>query len=539
MKRRLVPLVASLCVLGMVSVPVFATTDSQNVDQIARQLAQLQQQVNLLQAQLRAKNHNNKSTTKKSKSTASNANSASTSPENVSYISEHTSEEGNKAAANAPISGISTLPTSGTTYIPIDVDVPGQSFVSSGPYIGVPLQFSGNNLIVNTPSVNQDVALLKVRKNIHERLQALGVTETPDRPHVLLSGQVEGQAFYQNIGGGANSTDIDLTNVTLDAYILGPSQWLSSLISFTYDNNPGPVSGSFANNSTVLNSRVYIKQGFFTIGNFSQTPFYGTVGQYYVPFGTYASNMVTAPLTLQLARVKARAILVGYQPQLSHTPYASAYIFQGDTHAGATNRVNNGGINLGYRLSKGEFSGDVGAGVIANIADSVGMQDVANNSNTFNGFGGVNGTGNERIAHRVPAYDLRATLDLGQAYDFVAEFITASTAFNKNDLTMNNHGARPKAFNSELSYSFQTFARPTAVAIGYGLTKDAMALQLPAQRYSLTVNTSVWRDTLQSLEFRHDVNYAASSFGTGSLVPAPQASGQSNDTVTAQFDVYF
>jgi len=90
-----------------------------------------------------------------------------------------------------------------------------------------------------------------------------------------------------------------------------------------------------------------------------------------------------------------------------------------------------------------------------------------------------------------------------------------------------------------LSYSFQTFARPTAIAIGYGMTKDALALQLPAQRYSATLNTSIWRDTLQSLEFRHDVNYANSAFASGSTVPAPAVSGHSDNVVTAQFDVYF
>lgn len=533
MRLKLTQFVAGLCVLGVISVPAFAANSNQNVDQIAKQLAQLQKQVNVLQAQLRRQNSqaqtstvsNNRPTSKRRGATA-----------NAGGTYDATNNN------SVPISGISTLPTTGTTYIPVDVDVPGQSFVSSGPYIGVPLQFSGSNLIVNTPSVNQDVALLKVRKNIHERLQGLGVIEEPDHAHVLLSGEVEGQAYYQDIGGGPNNTNIDLTNVTLDTYILGPSQWLSSLISLTYDNNAGSADGTFASNSTDLNSRVYVRQAFFTIGNFAITPIYGTVGQYYVPFGTYASNMVSSPLTLDMARVKARAILLGYQPQVDNTPYVGAYVFQGDTHAGAGNRVNNGGINLGYRFVHDKFGGDIGAGFIGNIADAGGMQFVANNTGlpaTFNGFGGLNGTGNERIAHRVPAYDLRAMLDFGSTFDFLGEFITASTAFNKNDLTMNNHGARPKALNAELSYSFQTFARPTAIAIGYGMTKDAMALQLPAQRYSTTLNTSIWKDTLQSLEFRHDVNYAASSFATGSTVPAPSASGKSNNVVTAQFDVYF
>src|SRR5438046_8429680 len=129
MRRRLSPLVAGLCILGFISVPAFATTqDSQSVDQIAKQLAQLQKQVNLLQAQLRTKNKQ----TSKSHSSTQNASNSS----NSSYDTADSNKD-------APIAGISTLPTSGTSYIPVDVDVPGQSFVSSGPYIGVPLQFSG------------------------------------------------------------------------------------------------------------------------------------------------------------------------------------------------------------------------------------------------------------------------------------------------------------------------------------------------------------------------------------------------------------
>src|SRR5579872_7502619 len=154
MRQKLTPLVVSLGILGLISVPAFAVnSNNQNVDQLAKKLAQLQKQVNMLQAQLHAKN----------------------SEKQVKFVNTHDSARQGAATTSssdnsAPISGISTLPTSGTTYIPVDVDVPGQSFVSSGPYIGVPLQFSGGELIVNTPSVNQDVALLKVRKNIHERL---------------------------------------------------------------------------------------------------------------------------------------------------------------------------------------------------------------------------------------------------------------------------------------------------------------------------------------------------------------------------------
>lgn len=508
----------SFLMAGLLSVTVLPgwAAEQPTVEQLAQQVNQLQQQITALKA-----TQNRHATTHKKNH-----------HKTYTAVSDHPRPQ---------VSGVSTLPASGVTYLPVDLDVPGQSFVSSGPYIGIPLQYSGSNLIINNPSVNQDVALLNVRKNIHQRLAALGVTEEQDHAHVLLSGQVEGQAMYKDIGGGPTSTDIDLTGVTLDAYVLGPSDWLSSLISLTYDNNVGTTSGSLANNSRDLNSRVYVTQAFFTMGNYLKSPVYGTMGQIYVPFGTYGTNMVSSPLTKLMGRTKARAIVLGYQQQTPNALYGSAYIFHGDTYVGSTSRVSNGGVNLGYRLSQadGKVSGDIGGGVIANIADSVGMQAVSNSTAIFNGFGGVNGTGNEHIVHRVPAYNFRGTLSLGSKVDLLAEYITASTRFSKADLTMNNHGAKPQALNTEAAYTFQAFERPTSIVVGYAMTRDALALQLPEQRYSLVFNTSAWKDTIESLEFRHDINYGASNFATGSNMMVPTASGKADNAVTLQVDVYF
>ncbi len=68
-------------------------------------------------------------------------------------------------------------------------------------------------------------------------------------------------------------------------------------------------------------------------------------------------------------------------------------------------------------------------------------------------------------------------------------------------------------------------------------------------RYSAVFNTSLWRNTLQSFEFRHDNNYAASATGNGpvnAVVPngtctatTCKPSGKSDNTVTASFDYYF
>jgi hypothetical protein len=518
MKKQIKPLALGLYMLGLVASPVFANSDAQQVKKLKNEVAKLQHDVTRLENRI---NQNNKTASAPQKS--------------------------------VPISGPSNLPAAGLQYLPVDLDVPGQSFVSSGPYIGIPLEFSGSNLIINSPSINEDVVLLKMRKNIRERLVTLGRPEEADHSHVLLSGIAEVQANYAKTGGSPSTTDINLTAANLDAYILGPSNWTSALLELAYDSSSGIASGSFGSNTRALNSRVYISKAFIVLGDFQRSPIYSTIGQMYVPFGQYSTTMVSDPLTKLVARTKARALLLGYD---DNRFYGSIFVFKGDSHASSTSRINNGGINLGYRYKSDYFSANIGGSVIANIADSVGMQDTGatpltiTGSPAFNGFGGpavtvggspvtVVNTGNETLVHRVPAYDLRGQFSLGHGIDLLSEFVFASTHFSTSDLTMNGHGARPKALNLEAAYTAPWFTRPTSVSIGYGMTKDALALGLPRQRYSLTLNTSYWKDTLQSLEFRHDIDYGASAVSSGSLVAGPAGTGKSSNTITAQFDIYF
>jgi hypothetical protein len=449
---------------------------------------------------------------------------------------------GSATGSMAPDAVSNTITPNEINNLPIDVDVPGQSFVSSGPYIGVPLAFSGSNLIINSPNINEDVSLLNIRKAIKERLRLLGRAEEEDHAHLLLSGIVEAQAIYSDPGEGPTSDDIDLTNAELDGYILGPSSWTSGLFAMTYDNNIGAREGTLATNQRVSNSRVFISKAFIVLGDFSKSPWYASIGQMYPPFGLYSSNMVSAPITRILGRMHERALVIGFQEQGANAVYGSGYIFRGDTYTGATTRLSNGGINMGYRFSNGNFSGNVGGGAIMNLADSSGMQFNGESTPLFGGFGATNNFGSEQISHRVPALNLRALLSIGSHVDLLVEYIGAITSFSMNDLTYTSHGAKPQAVTFEAAYSFTAFDRPSSIALGYAKSKDTLALSLPAQRVSAVFNTSWWKDTLQSIEYRHDQNFPESSFATGNgtaVTGLIMGAGKPDNTATAQFDIYF
>jgi hypothetical protein len=547
MKKSIKPFIAGLSLVGLITLPAFAETSDnhQQIEKLEKEVSQLQSELHTLNAKVNRHNVRRKAAVKQ----ANPVTYAKPLEEPIIGIQPVLPPTKYAAVINAPPYN---LPQSGIRYLPVDLDTPGQSFVSTGPYLGVPLEYSGSNLIINNPQINEDVSLLKLRKNINMRLSELGFAHPEDHGHLLLSGLAEAQANYKYRGPNSGSSDIDVTSAKLDAYILGPSSWVSGLITFAYENDIGSTSGVITSMHRVSNSRVFIDKAFITLGDFTKSPVYGSVGQMYVPFGTYSTNLVTSPVTKTLARTKARALLAGYQGQGDNAPYASAYIFKGDSYpAGNARKINNGGINVGYRFKREGYHTDIGGGVIGNIADSIGMQRTENDAGAnplFGGFGstvnscGIAGStscGNESLVHRVPAYDIRGLFVLGEHWNLLGEYIWSATRFNPNDLSQNGRGAKPQAFNTELAYTFNICNKPTSLVGGYQLTKDALAIGLPAKRYSLVLNTSVWRDTLQSLEFRHDIDYSGNVVSTGSGVAGPTGTGQSDNVITLQFDLYF
>lgn len=402
------------------------------------------------------------------------------------------------------------------------------------PYVGDHTAFDASDLIVTYSSYNEDLRLLQLRQGYYQQFAKQNASLF-ENPSLMLSGKIEGQAVYQKPYVGTHSNEIDLSGAELD-FIPAFSEWAGGFVSLKYDNS------QLNNTQLTKNSRIYVDRGFLTIGNLNKFPMYLTLGQVYAPFGIFSSNMITSPLTDAIFKIKARALIVGYNQSRKQGFYGQLFAFNGDSGTSTKDSINNGGANIGYTFNNNVWKADIGVAGIANVADASGMQDTSADSSVgFYGFTKPTGSNPnpEILVRQVPGLAVHANFGMGHV-GFMGEYIKATSAFNPVNMMFNGYGAKPQAFNLEAYYNFQWCDKPAAITLGYGGTRQALALNVPKQRYIATFNTSIWKNTIESIEFRHDANYDNGDVASGAktAVAIPGMGGSSN-TITAQLGVYF
>lgn len=403
--------------------------------------------------------------------------------------------------------------------------------VITAPYLGSRPAFDGSDYIVNIPSINRDVRLMQQRRKLFRAYRSMGYP-VPNTPIIALSGKAEpigstGRNYNQDV-----SNDWDLGSAELNA-AAALNNLVEAYVALSYDPSPYAFS-----NQRIANSSVGLGMGFVNIGDLDQSPYYLTAGQIYVPFGRFSSNMISAPLTAILGRTKSRPVILGYQSQTNSGPYAAIFGFKADTTYGDSGV---GGFNFGYTYSTRDTNGEIGASFISSIDNAGGMQANGAGPNIFGGFSSLT-NGNEYVK-AIPAVDVHGILRFDR-YNLTAEWVSSIGNFRTADLSFNGHGAQPQALQLEAGSTFMAFNKPSSFALGYQWSKDSLALRLPEHRISGVFNISIWKDTVESLEYRHDIDFKKGQFANGaapfgSVNANTYATGRASDTLLAQIGVYF
>lgn len=314
-------------------------------------------------------------------------------------------------------------------------------------------------------------------------------------PPVAFSGVLEVEASsYDDKIADEQGSDIALATVELaaDATI---SDRVSAHLLILYEDSD--------------DDNVLVDEGFVTITGGEGSPFSLVAGRQYLPFGNFESQMVSDPLTVDLAETREDALLVGYK---ADGLYGSAYLFNGDAEKdGSDDKVDRFGANIGHRGANDRISWDFGVGYINSIADSDANQEML-----------ADPAVPDTIEEYTPGLSAHLIMGLGPV-TVIGEYVTATKKFNSADLGFAGGDAKPSAANIEIGYGFELFGREANVAVGHQRTAESFGLGLVESRNLAAVAMSVAEGTSLGLEYRQEKDYGTGDGGSGEKFSAVTA----------------
>ena len=241
-----------------------------------------------------------------------------------------------------------------------------------------------------------------------------------------------------------------------------------------------------------------------------------TAGQVYLPFGTFESNMISDPLTLEIGETRETAV----QFDVSANGFSgSAFLFNGANDEGGKEEIDGFGLAAGYAMEGDERGFALNLGYVNDVGDSDGLEGVIEEN-----------LGEEGVyASRVPGWTGSVILRFG-AVSLIGEYLSAMDEFQPGEISFGEgRGAEPSAWGVEAGYGFSLGARDATFALAAQGTDQAFNLELPESRWLASLSVDLADGVGGTLEWARDEDYDTTVGGTGSEA----------DTVTAQVAVEF
>ena len=237
-----------------------------------------------------------------------------------------------------------------------------------------------------------------------------------------------------------------------------------------------------------------------------------TGGQYYVPFGVYESNMISSPLTLEIGETRETALQYGVDGDIS----VAVYAFNGSNKEEGDDQFDNFGAFFGYSTESENRSSSIGISYINDIGDSDGLQDA------------LEGTVENEVENHVAGWGVSATAGLGPI-GVVLEYVSAAEEFKADEIRFRDAGAKPESWNLEAGYSFDLAGKEATAGIAWQRTDQALALELPEDRYLVALSVGIHENIGLAIEWAHDLDYDIADGGTG----------ESANAITGQIAIEF
>lgn len=309
----------------------------------------------------------------------------------------------------------------------------------------------------------------------------------------------EVEAFRASNDGFGDNEASDFTLATVELALVAPlSDWFTVNLFGLYEQNDTPLE---------------IDEVTLTIAHTASYSLSLTLGQMYVPFGSFQTHLVSDPFTLELGEARETALLLGFE---NKGLQAAVWLFNGDLDDASGEERTKGGAWLGYVLGDEEQVWSAALSVTSDLADSDGIA------------GALEEAGIVRLRDEVAGLGLSVGFH-NRFVSLIGEYVAALDRFEPSDLAHNGHGAEPSASNLELGYHFELGGYPFTSAVGYQRTREALVLGLPESRWAVGFSVVLMEQVGLGIEWAQDRDY-------GSTVGGSDAH---NKILTAQLAVEF
>jgi len=310
--------------------------------------------------------------------------------------------------------------------------------------------------------------------------------------YVTLFGVIEIEAFWGEDFEGATESTVELATAELGLAIQ-MCEWATGELNLEWDGDE---------------DKITVADALITIGNTEKMPVVFTAGRSTVPFGSYETNMISDPLTLEIGEAGEDFLMVGVEKEGFH---GSFYVFNGDTNeGGGEDNIEHFGATVGYTMENDTFSMDIGVDYINSLLDSDGLTDGMPDALESDYVGGI-------AAHVVAGFaDFHLIGEVVVGLDDAVEVSTvdivdgAGNIIGSTDETT-NHGS-PAAWNIEVGYTFSD--KDVCFALGIQGTKNLGGI-LPETRFVTSVGFGLTEGLSLSLQYAHDEDYDVADGGTG------------------------
>ena len=316
---------------------------------------------------------------------------------------------------------------------------------------------------------------------------------------VAVSGVVEVEAGMASDYAGDDSSDITLATMELGFEAALSEQVTGNLVLLWEEDATEPVD---------------LDEATITLGRTETQPLFMVLGKTKAPFGTFETNMISDPMTLETAETSQSLIQAGYDKngiQVSAYTYKGDIILKGDDDA-----INTFGASAFYELDQKGFTIKLGAGLMSNIMDSDGLGDAFTESQEAFLASASAGASYE-LKDAVAGYAVNTIVSAGPV-TFIGEYIAAGD--DPEYYTDNGAGSEvtitaeaPAAWQIEAAVTFPVSGKEITTAATFQ-GSDNMAGVLPENRYGIAVGAALTETLGLTAEYIAENDYSVADGGT-------------------------